>query len=129
MDDSGLRERVMVAIKKWKAREYIWGDVDKDTAELADAILALIAAEKARGPEYPAGDRECAYGCGRCRWEPGPWHQIGCPSYRDTVGPDPLLVQAREALERYRDGYAWYLDETGNAKLLAALEAKLGGKP
>lgn len=62
---------------------------ERDTAraELSAAQERIATLE---GERAHAEDKLCAYQCGPCREERGPWHQRGCPSWRDEVAPPPV---------------------------------------
>ena len=77
----------------------------------ADKCWLIAEVERLRGTmvDFPLGDRVCAYGCGPCRWEPGPWHERGCPSWRpniaQTEGADAVRATLDEALNSGRGEY------------------------
>ena len=64
-----------------QARERI-AELEEDLHSVMDSLDKTAEQKIKAEAEFPPDDRACAYGCGPCRWEPGPWHAKGCPSWR-----------------------------------------------
>lgn len=59
----------------------------------------------------PECGQRCAYQCSPCRWEPGPWHDRGCPSWRPEIAPVPaaLAYTAAQMREAFVAGARWHM--------------------